>query len=155
MIDDTDRRIIAATQGGLPLVPQPYAEVAKWLGLTAHDVTQRLSNMIDTGVIRRIAIAPNHYALGMTANGMSVWDVTDEDANGLGETIGQLPFVDEDGRLPFAHGQLGTVFDRVALTLEAPDHRVAGVIDPVDDVDELAFEEIEDTHKILPEIIVR
>jgi hypothetical protein len=43
----------------------------------------------------------------------------------------------------------------VALTLEAPDHRVAGVIDPVDDVDELAFEEIEDTHKTLPEIIVR
>ncbi|WP_425073345.1 AsnC family transcriptional regulator [Sagittula sp. S175] len=93
MLDATDRRIIAATQGGLPLVPRPYAEVAGWLGLTPEEVTARLSRMIDDGVIRRIAVAPNHYALGMVANGMSVWDVTDDRAGGLGEQVGALPFV--------------------------------------------------------------
>lgn len=93
MLDATDRRIIAATQGGLPLVPRPYAEVAGWLGLTPEDVTARLSRMIDEGVIRRIAVAPNHYALGMVANGMSVWDVSDDHAGDLGEQVGALPFV--------------------------------------------------------------
>ena len=63
-----------------------------------------------------------------------------------GEDVGQLPLVDEDRGLAFAHGQLGAVLDLVALALEAPDHRVAGVVGPVDDVDELAGQEVEDAH---------
>jgi hypothetical protein len=34
--------------------------------------------MQDDGVIRRVALAPNHYALGLAANGMSVWDLDDD-----------------------------------------------------------------------------
>jgi len=34
--------------------------------------------MLAEGAIRRIGAVPNHYALGFTANGMSVWDVADE-----------------------------------------------------------------------------
>ena len=49
--------------------------------------------MQDLGIIRRIAVAPNHYALGMTANGMSVWDVEDAEAEILGAKIGALDFV--------------------------------------------------------------
>ena len=47
------------------------------------------------------------------------------------EHIGQLAFMDEDRRLAFAHGQLGAVFDRMALAFKPPDHGVAGVIKPV------------------------
>jgi DNA-binding Lrp family transcriptional regulator len=93
MIDATDRAIIAATQGGLPLCPAPYAAVAEAAGLTEAEVIHRLGRMLDAGVVRRIALAPNHYALGMTANGMSVWDVEDARATGLGERVGALPFV--------------------------------------------------------------
>lgn len=93
IIDATDRRIINATQGGLPLAPAPYAEVARWLGLTEAEVIDRLDAMQRRGVIRRIALAPNHYALGVTANGMSVWDVADDRAEALGERVGALNFV--------------------------------------------------------------
>lgn len=93
MIDATDRRLIAATQGGLPLTPEPYAEVARWLGLSEGEVIRRLSAMQKQGVIRRIALAPNHYALGMIANGMSVWDIDDDKAEALGEKVGALAFV--------------------------------------------------------------
>lgn len=92
-IDAKDRRIIAATSGGLPLAPAPYAEVAGWLGLTETEVMQRMKSMLESGVIRRVALAPNHYALGMLANGMSVWDVADDDAEALGERVGALEFV--------------------------------------------------------------
>lgn len=40
-IDATDRRIIAATAGGLLLVPRPFAEVAHWLGLAEAEVLAR------------------------------------------------------------------------------------------------------------------
>ena len=92
-IDATDRRIIAATQGGLPLVPQPYAAVARKLGLEEAELCARLRAMQDRGVIRRVAIAPNHYALGMVANGMSVWDVADDAVARLGAQVGALDYV--------------------------------------------------------------
>ncbi|MCB1368237.1 MAG: Lrp/AsnC family transcriptional regulator, partial [Rhodobacteraceae bacterium] len=52
-----------------------------------------LSAMQEAGIIRRIAVAPNHYRLGMVANGMSVWDVADDLAEDLGARVGALPFV--------------------------------------------------------------
>jgi DNA-binding Lrp family transcriptional regulator len=101
-MDATDRRIIAATAGGLPLVAHPYAEVAGWLGLTETEVILRMSTMQAEGVIRRVAVAPNHYALGMVANGMSVWDVADDRVDALGERVGALPFVTHCYRRPRA-----------------------------------------------------
>lgn len=92
-IDATDRAIIAATQDGLPLVPRPYAAVARALGLEEAALRDRLRRMQAAGVIRRIAVAPNHYALGLVANGMSVWDVEDGRVAELGAEIGALPFV--------------------------------------------------------------
>lgn len=92
-IDATDRAIIAATQEGLPLVPEPYAAVAARTGLTEAEVIARLARMQSQGIVRRVALAPNHYALGMTANGMSVWDVDDAVAEELGARVGALPFV--------------------------------------------------------------
>ncbi|CUH44979.1 siroheme decarboxylase subunit beta [Ruegeria atlantica] len=93
MIDATDREIIEALQGGLPLVPAPYAQVAEILGMDEDALLYRLAELKSRGVIRRIAAAPNHYKLGMTSNGMTVWDVDDDRITELGARIGALPFV--------------------------------------------------------------
>ncbi len=93
MLDATDRRIIEATQAGLPLAPEPYAEIGAALGLDQREVIDRMATMMAEGVIRRIGAAPNHYAFGMVANGMTVWDVEDEMAGDLGQEIGALDFV--------------------------------------------------------------
>ena len=92
-IDATDRSIIEATQAGLPLTPEPYAEVAGQLGLEEADVIARMAALQARGVIRRIGAAPNHYALGMVANGMTVWDVDDRQAQRLGADVGAFDFV--------------------------------------------------------------
>jgi len=89
----TDRDIIRAMQGGLPLVPAPYMAVAETLGMQETQLVQRLATMKETGVIRRIAAAPNHYKLGMTENGMTVWDVQDDQIARLGAQVGALAFV--------------------------------------------------------------
>jgi len=49
-------------------------------------------------------LAPNHYALGMVANGMSVWDVDDTRASELGAEIGALDFVSHCYLRPRAKG---------------------------------------------------
>jgi DNA-binding Lrp family transcriptional regulator len=98
--DETDRRIVQATQSGLPLTPRPYHAIAEQLGLTPEDVMTRMNAMLETGVIRRIGVVPNHYALGYIANGMTVWDVADDQVDELGERIGQLPFVSHCYRRP-------------------------------------------------------
>lgn len=93
MLDVTDRRLIEATQAGLPLTAAPYAEIAAALNLDEAEVMERLRALLARGVIRRIGIAPNHYALGMVANGMTVWDIDDGSASRLGARVGELDFV--------------------------------------------------------------
>ena len=99
-LDDFDRQLIAATQGGLPLVPRPYDAVGERLGVSGQQVRERLAQMLESGLIRRIGAVPNHYRLGFTANGMSVWDVDDAQVDILGERIGQLPGVSHCYRRP-------------------------------------------------------
>lgn len=92
-IDAIDREIVLATQGGLPLVPRPYHAIAVRIGIAPAEVIERLARMQAGGIIRRVGAAPNHYALGYRANGMSVWDVPDERIRELGKRIGALDFV--------------------------------------------------------------
>ncbi len=92
-MDDLDRKIITATQSGLPLVKEPYALIAEQLDIEPELLKQRLKNMLESGQIRRIGAVPNHYKLGYNANAMSVWNVPDEQIKNLGEQLGALPFV--------------------------------------------------------------
>lgn len=100
ILDATDRAIIVATQQGLPLVPRPYHAIAERLNLDAEEVMARVQRMQDNGVIRRIGVVPNHYAIGYRANGMTVWDVPDEIVDELGELVGKLEFVTHCYRRP-------------------------------------------------------
>ncbi|MDC9729006.1 MAG: AsnC family transcriptional regulator [Methyloprofundus sp.] len=92
-MDPIDRKIIAATQAGLPLVSQPYQALAQEIGISANELMQRLTAMQNNGIIRRIGAVPNHYKLGYKYNGMTVWDIHDEQIDRLGELVGQLDFV--------------------------------------------------------------
>jgi len=93
MRDDIDRNIIAITQAGLPLVATPYAAIASELRIAEDEVIDRMRRLLAQGAIRRIGAIPNHYALGVTSNGMSVWDVADDAIAEAGAKIGALDFV--------------------------------------------------------------
>jgi DNA-binding Lrp family transcriptional regulator len=95
-----DEAVVRATQGGLPLVAEPYAAVAKAAGLPEAEVVARLEAMLADGRIRRIGAVPNHYALGYTANAMTVWDVDDAQVDDLGAKVGALEFVSHCYRRP-------------------------------------------------------
>lgn len=92
-IDATDRAILEATQSGLPITRHPYAALAGDLGIHEAEIIKRFERLIGIGVIRRIAVAPNHFALGMTANGMTVWDIADDVISEIGGEIGAIEYV--------------------------------------------------------------
>ena len=88
-----ERRLIELTQAGRPLVPHPYHQLADQLGVSAETVMAAFRSMQARGVVRRIAAVPNHYRLGFRGNGMSVWDIPDEQARAAGREIGALDCV--------------------------------------------------------------
>ncbi|HRY26484.1 MAG: Lrp/AsnC family transcriptional regulator [Geminicoccaceae bacterium] len=95
-----ERRLVQAIGTGLPLVPDPYAEVAAALGTDEATVIATLEAMLARGAIRRIGAVPNHYALGYRANGMAVFDVDDAMVAELGPLIGAFDFVSHCYRRP-------------------------------------------------------
>jgi len=95
-----DEAIVRATQAGLPLVPEPYRAIAERLGIAEGELVARLEAMLADGRIRRIGAVPNHYALGYTANAMSVWDVADDAVDALGAQVGALECVSHCYRRP-------------------------------------------------------
>lgn len=90
-LDPGERALVAALQGGLPLVPQPFAALAKhacWLGCDGEQrVITRIGEWQDRGVVKRFGIVVRHRALGYVANAMCVWDVPLPDADRIGRAL--------------------------------------------------------------------
>lgn len=93
VVSDIDRRLIAAIQEGLPLVPQPYAAIGARIGLDEDQVIAGLRRLIEAGVIKRFGVIVRHRELGYRANAMVVWDVPDERTAEAGRMLAELPFV--------------------------------------------------------------
>ncbi len=97
--------------------------------MPADAVMTRLRTMQASGAIRRIGAVPNHYRLGWTANGMSVWDVADDAVDALGAQVAALPGVTHCYRRPrrlpvwpynlfaMVHGRSHAEVERAALQI--------------------------------------
>ena len=92
-LSDTDRRLIAAVQDGLPMVPQPFAAIGKAVGLTEEEVIRRLDAMLASGVIKRFGIVVRHHELGYRANAMVVWNIPDDQVAEVGRCLAECPCV--------------------------------------------------------------
>ena len=144
MLDDLDRRIIAATQTGLPLTPRPYHALAETLGVPAQEVMDRLRGMQARGVVRRIGAVPNHYALGWSANGMSVWNVADARVADLGPQVGALDFVSHCYRRPrhlplWPYNLFAMVHGRGRDEVEEKVARIAALLGPASRAHEVLY----------------
>jgi DNA-binding Lrp family transcriptional regulator len=76
--DDFDVAVIRATQGDLPVVPEPYAPAAAELGITQARLLEHMAGMVERGLLRRVAAILFHRRAGFSANGMGVWKVPEE-----------------------------------------------------------------------------
>ncbi|MGY4306184.1 DNA-binding Lrp family transcriptional regulator [Bradyrhizobium sp. USDA 4369] len=144
MLDAVDRKLIAATQAGLPLVREPYRMLAERIGLDEAEVIARLQSLLARGAIRRIGAIPNHYALGFTANGMSVWDVADDKVAEIGAMVGALESVthcyERPRHLPlWPYNLFAMVHGRTRGEVRAEVAGIAGLIGPAARAHEVLF----------------
>jgi DNA-binding Lrp family transcriptional regulator len=82
--DEFDREVIRATQGDMPVVPEPYAPAAARLGIDEGKLLQHMGQMKERGILRRVAAILYHRRAGFSANGMGVWKVPDDRIEELG-----------------------------------------------------------------------
>lgn len=88
-----ERDLVLAIQGGFPIVADPYRAIAADLGIGVEWVRETIKRFNEEGKIRRVGIIPNHYALGYTENGMTVWNVPDGLVEEVGPAVASLSFV--------------------------------------------------------------
>ncbi|OAQ52262.1 hypothetical protein HTG_11615 [Natrinema mahii] len=103
-LSPAERDLVIEVQDGMPLTATPYADVADAIGRDREWVLETLARFEREGKIRRIGVVPNHYALGYTENGMTVWNVPDEVVPEVGPEIAALPFVTHCYRRPRHEG---------------------------------------------------
>ncbi|HSR72744.1 MAG TPA: AsnC family protein [Kiloniellales bacterium] len=90
---DTDLRLAAALVEGLPFDPQPYARLARELGLGEAELIARTRRLLVTGVVTRFGVIVRHRPLGYRANAMVVWDLPDAQVRCIGQQMAALPYV--------------------------------------------------------------
>jgi DNA-binding Lrp family transcriptional regulator len=86
-VSDEDVATIVATQGPMPVVPEPYAPAAERLGVSQDDVLARLGSLRERGGLRRVAAILYHRRAGFSANGMGVWKVPEAEILDTGKRM--------------------------------------------------------------------
>jgi DNA-binding Lrp family transcriptional regulator len=81
---DFDVAVIRASQGDMPVVPEPYAPAAARLGITQERLLVHLEGMQQRRLLRRVAAILFHRRAGFSANGMGVWKVPEGQIGELG-----------------------------------------------------------------------
>ena len=76
--DEFDQAVIRATQGDLPVVPEPYVPAARELGVGVPELLTHLEGMRERGLLRRVAAILYHRRAGFSANGMGVRKVPED-----------------------------------------------------------------------------
>ena len=63
-MDDIDKKIINALQDGFPICDAPYRQVAMQLGLTEHELINRLKALLANGTLTRFGPLYNAEQMG-------------------------------------------------------------------------------------------
>ncbi|WP_350332937.1 siroheme decarboxylase subunit beta [Coralliovum pocilloporae] len=76
-----DRPLLQHLENGLPLVAEPFHQIAAELGRDEEDILARLQCLSEHGIIRRFGTVLHHRRFGFRSNAMAVWDIADDRIN--------------------------------------------------------------------------
>ena len=91
-MDDLDRRIVNALQGGFPIVDRPFAEVAARLGVDEEVLIERLRAMLAGGTLSRFGPLFDAERLG-GAFCLCAMEVPDDRFDEVAASINAMPEV--------------------------------------------------------------
>ena len=91
--DDEEKRLIAALQPGLEIMPRPFRQLGETLYMEEDEVLARIAGMIQDGMIKRFGVVVRHHELGYRSNAMVVFDLPDDVVDGVGARFATEPGV--------------------------------------------------------------
>ena len=90
MIEDIDKKIISQIQKDLPVHPQPFALMAKRIGISEEVFIERVKHLKQRGIIRRFGATLRHQEAGFKANAMIAWKAPEGIIRELGKTLARF-----------------------------------------------------------------
>ena len=63
-LDDADRELLRVLQSGIPLTSQPFKEIGERAGLSEAETIERIQNMLDQGIMRKVGAIISPRNLG-------------------------------------------------------------------------------------------
>jgi len=124
-LDPIDVRLLQELENGLPLVPEPFEDIGKRVGLAGADVLLRIQNLHASGVIRKFRARINQRLVGISANALVVWKPGDTKKNDIGSLLAAFPCVTHcyerhpvPGRWEYTHYTVHHGYSRAAVLAE-------------------------------------
>ena len=92
-MDPIDVHLLRELEHGLPLVPAPFEEIGKRLGLSGDEVMERIRLLKEAGIIRKFRARIDQRKVGITANALVAWKPAGSGGNDLGKLLAAFPSV--------------------------------------------------------------
>jgi len=103
-LSEKERAVLREIQGDLPLIRQPYKELAERIGLSEREFLDIIRDLMGRGIIRRMGVILRHREAGLKANAMGVWNAPEADIQRIGRIMAKDPGVTHCYRRdPVAH----------------------------------------------------
>jgi DNA-binding Lrp family transcriptional regulator len=96
--DSTDLHILDALQDDIPLVPRPFAAIARRLGIPEQILLERLKRLQDEGIVRGISPILESRQMGLAAATLIAFHVSEERIHEIAAIISSYPEVSHNFR---------------------------------------------------------
>lgn len=93
-MDPIDEKLLDGFQRDFPLVPRPYASLAAELGISENEVLERLSRLLDQGVVSRVGAVVRPHAVG--ASTLAAMEVPASRLDEVAELVSACPQVNHN-----------------------------------------------------------
>jgi DNA-binding Lrp family transcriptional regulator len=92
-MDPMDVHLLYELEHGLLLVPAPFDEIGKRLGLSGDEVLERIRRLKEAGIVRKLRARIDQRKIGITANALVAWKTAGSGGNDPGKLLAAFPSV--------------------------------------------------------------
>ena len=93
MLSKLDKAIVGLISQDIPLVREPFRELAHKLGIKEETLIARIKSYKKYGLMRKFSASLNHRKAGFKHNVMAVWNVPDKLIDRAGNLMASFPEV--------------------------------------------------------------
>lgn len=93
MKNNLDKAIIRRLQDELPLVEEPFREIADELGIDESVLLEKLRQYKEEKVLKRVAVILRHRKIGYNTNAMVVWEIPEDEVDRVADVMISYPMI--------------------------------------------------------------